>query len=116
MKNEREYILYLEDMLTSIDRILDYVKDYDYSRFLADQKTIDAVTRNFEIIGEAANSVSKEIKGDYPEVPWQAMYGLRNYASHEYFGLDLSTSWEIAKNNLPENKKQIEKIIKNSKN
>ena len=116
MKTEREYILYLEDMLTSMNRILEYLKDYTYSSFLADQRTIDAVTRNFEIIGEAANSVPEEIKDRYAEVPWQAMYGLRNYASHEYFGLDLSTLWEIAKNNLPLNKKQIETIIRDHKN
>ena len=116
MKSERDYILYLEDMLISTDRILNYLEGYSYNDFLNDQKTIDAVTRNFEIIGEAANSLPKEIKDDYPEVPWQAMYGLRNYASHEYFGLDLSTLWEIAKNNLPENKKQIEIIISDYKN
>ncbi|MFL5753308.1 MAG: DUF86 domain-containing protein [Bacteroidia bacterium] len=108
--------MYLEDMITSMNRILDYLNGYDYNGFLNDQKTIDAVTRNFEIIGEAANSIPQQVKINYPEVPWQAMYGLRNYASHEYFGLDLSTLWEIAQNSLPENKRQIERIITDLKN
>ncbi len=111
MKEEREYILFLEDMVVSIDRIFNYTQGLNYNTFIDDQKTIDAVTRNFEIIGEAANSVPIEIKQKYINVPWQQMYGLRNYASHEYFGISLITLWEIIQHNLSKNKTDIQVII-----
>ena len=91
MKEERKYILFLEDMVISIDRIFNYTEVLNYAMFVDDQKTIDAVIRNFEIIGEAANNLVDFIKQKYNNVPWQQMYGLRNYASHEYFGASLTT-------------------------
>ncbi len=111
MKVDREYILFLEDMVISINRIFNYTEGLSYNTFVEDQKTVDAVTRNFEIIGEAANNLPKELKQNYPNVPWQQMYGLRNYASHEYFGISLVTLWEIIQNNLLDNKKDLELII-----
>lgn len=115
MKENREYILYLEDMVISIDRIFNYTERLNYNSFVDDQKTIDAVTRNFEIIGEAANNVPIELKQKYSNVPWQQMYGLRNYASHEYFGVSLITLWEIIQNNLFKNKTDIQAIINDLK-
>jgi uncharacterized protein with HEPN domain len=112
LRPEREYILYLEDMLDSINRIMVYLEGYDFERLMNDQRTLDAVIRNFEVIGEAANNVPVFVKDRYPGVPWRQMYGLRNYVSHEYFGLDFRTLWEIYKSHLPENKSQIENIIK----
>ena len=53
-----------------------------------------------------------EIKSKYPEVPWAEMYLLRNKISHEYFGVDYEIIWDVAVNYLPENKKQIETILK----
>lgn len=111
MRKDREYILFLQDMVQAIDKIFRYTEGYDFSRLLHDEKTLDAVIRNFEIIGEAANSIPTEIKQKYPDVPWKQMYGLRNYISHEYFGLDLSILWEIIQTNLPVNKEQIKHII-----
>lgn len=98
-------------MVNSINKIFKYTEGYSFSTLLSDEKTLDAVVRNFEIIGEAANNVPIHIKEKYPEVPWQQMYGLRNYASHEYFGLDLSILWEIINRNLPKDKENLEKII-----
>ena len=76
---------------------------------------MDAVIRNFEIIGEAAKNISIEIKDQYTNVPWNEMYLLRNKVSHEYFGVDYEIIWDIAINYLPENKKQIESILLNVK-
>ena len=111
MKADREYILYLEDMIVSIDRILDYTKSYNYYSFINDQKTIDAVTMNFANIGEATKNIPTEIKDKYNSIPWKQMYGLRNYVSHEYFGVSLETIWQIIENDLKENKKDIEAIL-----
>jgi uncharacterized protein with HEPN domain len=102
--------MYFEDILTAIDRIFEYTQAYDFTDFKHDYKTVDAVIRNFEIIGEAAKNIPDEIKEQYPDVPWYEMYSLRNRISHAYFGIDYEIIWDIITNYLPENKSQIEKI------
>ena len=92
-------------------RIAEYISGYDLIKFQEDHKTIDAVVRNFEIIGEAAKNIPSSLKNKCPEVPCQEMYYLRNKVSHEYFGVDSDVIWDVAANFLPENKIQIDKII-----
>lgn len=104
--------MYLEDILLSINRIEEYIDGFDFEKFEKDNKTVDAVIRNFEIIGEASKNVPKEIKIKHQQIPWEEMYYLRNKVSHEYFGIDYEIIWDIAKNHLPINKIQIEDIIK----
>lgn len=103
--------MYFEDILTSMNRIAEYIDGYTFNNFKRDSKTIDAVVRNFEIIGEASKNLPKEIKKKYSEVPWVEMYLLRNKVSHEYFGIDYEIIWDIATNYLPDNKSQIEDIL-----
>ena len=103
--------LYLEDIQTSMRRIAEYIEGYDFNRFKKDHKTVDAVIRNFEIIGEASKNLSDEIKIQNPEVPWHEMYYLRNRVTHEYFGIDYEIIWDIAINYLPDNKVLIDQII-----
>ncbi len=113
MKNkDRKYLLYLEDIKIAMSRIAEYTDGLDFVNFKQDYKTVDAVIRNFEIIGEASKNLPKEIKEKYQDVPWSEMYLLRNKVSHEYFGVDYEIIWDIARNHLPTNKIQIEKIIK----
>lgn len=76
---------------------------------------VDAVIRNFEIIGEASKNIPSDIQIKYSEIPWKKMYNLRNLISHEYFGIDYAMIWEIVKNNLPKNRIDLERIIKNEK-
>ena len=96
-----------------MERIADYIIDYDYVKFRQDFKTSDAVIRNFEIIGEASKQIPDEIKEKYSHIPWLEMYYLRNKISHEYFGIDYALLWDIATNYLPNNKKQIDEVLKN---
>lgn len=103
--------MYLEDILTSINRINEYLQEYSFIQFREDHKTVDAVIRNLEIIGEASKNVPKEIKGKYPNIPWAEMYLLRNKVSHEYFGIDYEIIWDVVTNYLPQNKLQIEEIL-----
>jgi len=103
--------MYLTDIQTAMSRIAEYIKDYTFTEFKRDYKTVDAVIRNFEVIGEASKSLPSEIKMKYPEVPWDEMYLLRNKVSHEYFGVDYEIIWDVATNYLPENKTQIDTII-----
>jgi uncharacterized protein with HEPN domain len=110
-KSERTYRMYLEDILTSMDRILEYVEGFSISDFRNDYKTVDAVIRNFMIIGEATRNIPAEIKARYSDVPWDEMYLLRNKVSHEYFGIDYEIIWDIVSNYIPENRVQIEKVL-----
>lgn len=112
-KKNRSDNLYLEDILSAIDKITEYIKECDFQKFKSDSKTVDAVVRNFEIIGEAAKKIDDRIKSKYPEIPWSEMYYLRNRITHDYFEVDVEIIWDIAVNYLPENKKQIKKILEN---
>lgn len=103
--------MYLEDLLQAMNRIAEYIEGLSFMEFKRDYKTVDAVIRNFEVIGEAAKNTPSEIKEKYTDVPWAEMYLLRNKVSHEYFGIDYEIIWDVASCYLPENKKQIENII-----
>ena len=103
--------MYLLDMQLAMNRISEYIEGYDFNSFRQDYKTVDAVIRNFEVIGEAAKNLPGEVKEKHPEIPWQEMYYLRNKVSHEYFGIDYEIIWDVATNYLPDNKKQIDRII-----
>ncbi len=69
------------------------------------------MVRNFEIIGEASKNVSKEIKENYPNIPWEEMYRLRNRISHEYFGIDYEILWDIATRHLANNYLDLQIVI-----
>jgi uncharacterized protein with HEPN domain len=115
-KESRSYIMYLEDILTSMNRISEYIEGLNFISFKRDYKTVDAVIRNFEIIGEASKKLPHSIKEKYTEIPWSEMYLLRNKVSHEYFGVDYEIIWDLASNYIPDNGKQIEIILKKEKN
>jgi uncharacterized protein with HEPN domain len=103
--------MYLEDIRTSMNRISEYIEGLDFNTFKKDYKTVDAIIRNFEIIGEASKNLPDFIKDQNPNIPWQEMYYLRNKVSHEYFGIDYEIIWDVAKNYLPGNLTEIEKIL-----
>jgi uncharacterized protein with HEPN domain len=108
--------MYLDDILLAINRIAEYINGLSFTDFKKDYKTVDAVIRNFEIIGEASKNLPHELKAKYNNVPWAEMYLLRNKVSHEYFGIDYEIIWDVASNYLPENKSQIEDILINEMN
>lgn len=112
---KREFILYLEDMLQSMNRVEEYPGELDFRKFKMNYLVVDAIIRNFEIIGEASKNIPTDIQEKYPEIPWRKMYGLRNLIAHEYFGIDYEMMWEIAKKNLPQNRIDLQKIIKKEK-
>lgn len=68
--SDRNYLLYLEDIATSMERIQEYVADLDFQHFKWDYKTVDAVIRNFEVIGEASKNLPASMKEKYPHIPW----------------------------------------------
>ena len=110
--SERDPILYLEDIILSMQRVQEYITGFDFQHFKWDYKTVDAVVRNFEIIGEASKNLPKLLKDKYIDIPWEAMYRLRNRISHEYFGIDYEILWDIATRQLPANYIDIMEVLK----
>lgn len=111
--NQRDFLTFIEDMIQSIEKVLRYLENTPtFADFEQNELIIDAVTRNYEIIGEASNQIPQNIKEKYPDLPWKQMYGLRNFAVHEYHIIDPKILWEIAKDHLQENKRQLEVILK----
>lgn len=94
----------------SMQRILEYISGLEFQQFKWDYKTVDAVVRNFEILGEASKNLPKEFKEKHPNIPWDEMYRLRNRISHEYFGIDYEILWDIATNHLPQNYLDIQQV------
>jgi uncharacterized protein with HEPN domain len=97
----RSWRVRIEDILEAMSNIELYVAGLKYTTFRADRKTVDAVERNLEIIGEATANLPDEILDRWPEVPWRYMRGLRNLLVHEYFGVDLSILWQTVQEDLP---------------
>lgn len=97
----RRWDIRIHDILPSIAKIQEYTNSLDSHSFQGDSKTVDAVVRNLEIIGEAARHVPEDITGKHPEIPWQDMSDMRNLLSHEYFGVNKKIVWDTVTNDLP---------------
>lgn len=98
--SKRDLFLLLEDMLEAALKIKRYTNGMDFDAFCKDDKTIDAVVRNFEIIGEAANRVDPDFKLQNPDLEWNHLRGFRNRIVHDYFGIDYEIVWSIIEENL----------------
>ena len=109
--SKREPELLLQDIEQSINKIKSYTSGMSFEMFQNNDKTIDAVIRNFEVIGEAANRIPDEIKDRFNKVNWHRIRGFRNRIVHDYMGVDLEIIQEIIEKNLDELKEQIEEII-----
>jgi len=101
----------LEDILQSAIKIQRYTANKTLDTFLEDEILIDAIFRNFEIIGEAANRLEETFKLSNNDINWIRISGLRNRIIHEYFGIDLSTIWKIKESYLPSLIVQITQLI-----
>lgn len=112
----KDYKAYLNHIIDSIILIEKYTENISFKEFEKDRKTIDAVIRNFEIIGEASSKLPKEFREKYPQVTWKRIIGLRNVLIHEYFGVDIVAVWENIKQKLPELKEQIKSIVEKESN
>lgn len=108
--SRREARLLVADILEAMDKIERYVAGMSFEEFVADDKTVDAVVRNFEIIGEAARQMPAEFKATGSQIPWRDMADFRNVLIHEYFGVDLRTLWQIIELNLGELKQQLQDL------
>ena len=108
---KRDPQIYLQDILESIEKIQQYIANMTFDEFVSNNMAVDAVIRNFEIIGEAAAHIPDDIRSSYPIVPWFEMKGMRNIVAHEYFSVDLKIVWKTARESLPSLIIMIKQVI-----
>ena len=107
---KRDLDLLIEDILSAFRKIERYTAGMDPEGFRQDEKTVDAVVRNLEVIGEAARQLPEDFMARNPAVPWRQIAGLRNRIVHEYFGLDLDLIWEVIQHDLPQLQTHLEDL------
>lgn len=108
--SDRSPKLLIEDILSSAQKIQRYTAGMTFEQFTADEKTVDAVARNFEIIGEAASRLPSEFKSNFSTIDWDRIRGFRNRIVHDYFGIDYSIVWKIIEDYLPELDAELKKL------
>ncbi|MBI5452212.1 DUF86 domain-containing protein [Candidatus Gottesmanbacteria bacterium] len=106
----RQVKLYLDDIKEAIRKIESYTRGMIFDEFKNDARTIDAVVRNIEIIGEAAKHIPAKVRLKHMDVPWKEIIGTRSKVIHEYFGVDEAILWRTITEDLPQLKKQVRKI------
>ncbi len=107
----RDYKVYLDDILSAIEKIGKFTVGLSVEQFAEDVKTFDAVVRNLEIIGEAAKKIPQAIRRKLPDIEWKKIAGLRDILIHQYFGIDVDVVWDVVQNKLPVLRKQIRELL-----
>ncbi len=110
-EHDRTYLLFIEDIVHCIDKIESYTGNLSFEDFSENDMTVDAVIRNFEIIGEAVKRIPEDIKLKYATVAWKEAAGFRDILIHEYFGIDLEAVWDTIRMNIPVFKEQIVRVL-----
>ncbi len=109
---KRNVMLYVKDILENMADAEEFVRDMTYEQFIRDKKTVNAILRSIEVIGEAAKHIPDPERERYPEIPWKEMAGMRDKITHAYFQVDLETVWLVIKERIPEIKPRLEQIAR----
>ncbi|MEO0509292.1 MAG: DUF86 domain-containing protein [Verrucomicrobiota bacterium] len=107
----RDPSLRLEDILEAVEMVENYLDGYDFERFTNDRKTVDAVTRRLEVVGEAVKHLPETMTDAYPEVPWRAIAGFRDVIAHSYFRTEDSIIWDAATEGLKVLKLAVKRLL-----
>lgn len=110
--SKRDVRLFLKDILSSIGKTQRFVSGKTFEDFQYDDLLIDGVTRNLEVIGEAAKQIPSVFRSQHKEINWTQVVGFRNIAIHEYFEVDIEIVWTIATKQIDPLKKSIERMLK----
>lgn len=108
---QRDPLVFLDDILEACGAVESYTAGMTLDAFRADRKTIDAVVRNLEIIGEAAKKLPHEVRLAIPEVDWQRIAGLRDIIIHAYFAVDVDIVWNVARERVPDLQQRIRSYL-----
>jgi uncharacterized protein with HEPN domain len=111
MSADRTHIDYLADIHSAIKKVRQFIQGITFEEFTSDDKTVFAVTRGLEIIGEATKRIPPSVRDLYPEVPWREMAGMRDKLTHNYFGVNLIVLWKTATEDLPNVEPAISRIV-----
>lgn len=107
--SKRDWRVLADDIITSAEKIENYINGLSFEDFAANSMVVDAIVRNLEIIGEAASKISLEKQESLVDIPWKKLRGIRNRIVHEYFDVDIAIIWFIAKNEISELKRVFQK-------
>lgn len=107
----RDYLDFLEDILNAIDETFEFTAGMTFENFMQDRKTINAVVRSLEVMGEAAKNIPEELRAQAPSVPWKYMAGMRDKLIHQYFGVDLGIVWAVVQEELPAVRPEIQALM-----
>lgn len=100
MSEKRDIKDYINDILESITDIREFTSGIAYEQFVRDKKTLKAVIKSIEVIGEASSNIPDEIRQKYPGIPWKELIGMRNRLIHEYAGVDNDIVWQSINEDL----------------
>lgn len=110
MRVERDYRDYLEDMINSIEEALSFTEGMNYESFYQDRKTVNAVVRSLEVLGEAGKKISEEVREKNSDIPWRNICGMRDKLIHDYFGVDYEMIWKVVKEDLASLREKLLRI------
>jgi len=108
MSKGREISDYFDDIITAIADVAEFTQGMSYEICATDKKTVNAVIRCLEVLGEAAKHIPTSFRKKHPDLPWSNMAGMRDVLIHDYMGVDLKTVWKVAQERLPELKPLLE--------
>jgi len=112
---KRDVKLFIQDILEYVESIENSTKDTTKAKFDKNNLLQDATMRRLEIIGEASKNIPSNIKENHSEVPWKKIAGMRDILTHSYFKINSDRAWEVIKEDLPNLKKQIKRILEEIK-
>ena len=111
MRSESGDTIRIKHILDAISEIESYLQTSDYSEFLQNSMMRFACIKQMEIIGEASNHISTELKKRFTNIEWSQIVGMRNIFVHEYFGIDTKVAWDIIKDDIPGLKEKIKAVL-----